>query len=183
MILNARSNSFYFVFPRGFFPPGIETKYFQYIKNQSIPYDTLTQYMNSTIQSVTFPSLQVDNVTQTRPLGKKITYQSATPIQNLFSQGFSVTFRMASGFINYFVMLETMLEHLNFKNPDLFVENLPLQVLDNSGNVVATVQFKGVTIASLSELNLNYTQNAPTATAFTAGFNYNYLGIDLDMAR
>ena len=183
MILNARANSFFFVFPKGFFPSGVEDKYFQYIKSQSIPYDTLTQYMNSTIQSVTFPSLSASSVTQTRPLGKTITYQSATPIQNMFSQGFSVTFRMASGFINYFVMLETMLEHLNFKNPNLFVENLPLQVLDNSGNVISTVQFKGVTVASLSELNLNYTQNAPTATSFTAGFNYNYLNIDLEMAR
>jgi hypothetical protein len=183
MILNARANSFYFVFPKGFFPPGVQDKYFQYIKSQSIPYDTLTQYMNSTIQSVTFPSLQATSVTQTRPLGKTITYQSATPIQNMFSQGFSVTFRMAEGFINYFVMLETVLEHLNFKNPDLFVENLPLQVLDNNGNVISTVQFKGVTVSSLSELNLNYTQNAPTATQFTVSFNYNYFSVDLEMAR
>ena len=183
MILNSRANSFYFVFPKGFFPSGVQDKYFQYIKNQSIPYDTLTQYMNSTIQSVSFPSLSASTVTQTRPLGKTITYQSSTPIQNMFSQGFTVTFRMAEGFINYFVMLETVLGHLNFKNPELFVENLPLQVLDNNGNVISTAKFKGVTITSLSELTLNYTQNAPTATTFSVGFNYNYLGIDLEMAR
>jgi hypothetical protein len=183
MILNARGNTFYFVFPKGFFPPGVQDKYFQYIKSQTIPYDTLTQFMNSTIQSVTFPSLQLDTVQQTRPLGKTITYQSATPIQNLFSQGFQVTFRMGEGFVNYFVMLETMLEHLNFKNPDLFVENLPLQTLDNNGNVITTIQFKGVTLASLSELNLNYTQNNPSPSSFTVGFNYNYLAIDLEMAR
>ena len=69
------------------------------------------------------------------------------------------------------------------RNPELFVENLPLQTLDNNGNVITTIQFKGVTIASLSELTLNYTQNAPSATSFTAGFNYNYLSIDLEMAR
>jgi hypothetical protein len=183
MILNARGNTFYFVFPKGFFPDEIQSKYFQYIKSQSIPYDTLTQYMNSTVQNVTFPSLQLDTVTQTRPLGKTITYQSATPIQNLFSQGFQVTFRMAEGFINYFVMLETMLTHLNFKNPELFVVNLPLQILDNNGNVITSVQFKGVTLAGLSELSLNYTQNAPSVTTFTASFNYNYLSIDLEMAR
>ena len=78
------------MFPKGFFPPGVQDKYFQYIKSQSIPYDTLTQYMNSTIQSVTFPALSATNVTQVRPLGKTITYQSATPIQNsekdLFAQ-------------------------------------------------------------------------------------------------
>ena len=182
MILNSRANSFYFVFPKGFFPPAVQDKYFQYIKSQSIPYDTLTQYMNSTIQSISFPSLQSTTVTQTRPLGKTITYQSATPIQNMFTQGISITFRTAEGFINYFIMLETVLEHLNFKNPDLFTENLLLQTLDNSGNVIATAQYKGVTIASLSELTLNYTQNAPTSTSFTLGLNYNYLGIDLEMA-
>ena len=89
MILNARANSFYFVFPRGFFPPGIQDKYFQYIKSQSLPYDTLTQFMNSTIQSVSFPSLTAGSVTQTRPLGKTVTYQSSIPIQNMFSQGFN----------------------------------------------------------------------------------------------
>ena len=183
MILNARANSFYFVFPKGFFPPSIQDKYFQYIKSQSIPYDTLTQYMNSTIQSVTFPSLQAPSVTQTRPLGKTIIYQSATPIQNMFSQGFNVSFRMAEGFINYFVMMETLLEHLNFKNANLFVENLPLQILNNNGDVISSVQFKGVIISSLSELNLNYTQNAPTVTNFTVGFSYNYLSVDLEMAR
>ncbi len=183
MILNARANSFYFVFPKGFFPPGVQNKYFQYLKSQSLPYDTLTQFMNSTIQTVSFPSLAATNVTQTRPLGKTITYQSSTPIQNMFSQGFSVSFRAAEGFTNYFIMLETMLEHLNFKNPEPFMGNLPLQILDNNGNVITTVQFKGVTVSSLSELSLNYTQNAPTATAFSAGFNYNYLSIDLEMAR
>jgi hypothetical protein len=101
----------------------------------------------------------------------------------MFSQGFNVSFRMAEGFINYFVMMETLLEHLNFKNSNLFVENLPLQILNNNGDVISSVQFKGVIISSLSELNLNYTQNAPTVTNFTVGFSYNYLSVDLEMAR
>jgi hypothetical protein len=49
--------------------------------------------------------------------------------------------------------------------------------------VISTVQFKGVTISSLSELNLNYTQNSPQVTNFTVSFNYNYLSIDLEMSR
>jgi hypothetical protein len=183
MILNSRANSFYFVFPKGFFPPDVESKYFAYIKGQSFPYDTLTQFMNSTIQSISFPSLQIDSVTQTRPLGKTITYQSATPVQNLFSQGVQVTFRMGEGFINYFVMMETILAHLNFKNPALFVDNLPLRIMDNQGNIITSIIFKGMTLASLSELSLNYTQNAPAATTFSVGFNYNYISIDLEMAR
>jgi hypothetical protein len=90
---------------------------------------------------------------------------------------------MGEGFINYFVMMETILAHLNFKNPALFVDNLPLRILDNQGNIITSVVFKGMTLSSLSELTLNYTQNAPSATSFSVGFNYNYISIDLEMAR
>jgi hypothetical protein len=79
--------------------------------------------------------------------------------------------------------METISAHLNFKNPALFVDNLPLRILDNQGNIITSVLFKGITIASLSELSLNYTQNAPAATSFSVGFNYNYISIDLEMAR
>ena len=104
-ILNARANSFYFVFPKGFFPEKVHQKYIDYLQKQPTPYDTLTSYMNSTIQSVTFPSMSIDSVEQVRNLGKKINYQSATPVQDLFNKEFQVTFRIAEGFINYFIML------------------------------------------------------------------------------
>jgi len=182
-ILNARANSFYFVFPKGFFPDKVHKKYVDYLKKQPTPYDTLTSYMNSTIQSVTFPSMSIDQVEQVRTLGKKINYQSATPVQDLFNREFQITFRIAEGFINYFIMLETVLEYLNFKNPGVYIQNLPLRTLDNEGNIISTVMFKEVTLTSFSELSLNYTQNSPTVYTFVAGFKCNYLGLDLEIGR
>ena len=182
-ILNARANSFYFVFPKGFFPDKVHQKYIDYLKKQPTPYDTLTSYMNSTIQSITFPSMSIDSVEQVRNLGKKINYQSATPVQDLFNRDFQVTFRIAEGFINYFIMLETVLDYLDMKNPTIFAQNLPLRTLDNNGTIITTVMFKEVIFSSFSELNLNYTQNAPSVYTFSVGFRCNYIGLDLEIGR
>ena len=75
MLLNPKGNSFYFVFPRGFFPKSVVDKYLPYIKRQPIPFDNIDDYMNSTIQTIGFPNMTIDSVEQVRNLGKKISYK------------------------------------------------------------------------------------------------------------
>jgi len=182
-ILNVRSNSFYFNFPKGFFPGSVETKWIDYLKKQPTPYDTLTSYMNSSIQSVSFPTMNIDLVSQTRNLGKQINYQSATPVQDLFSRDFSVSFRISEGFVNYFIMLETVLDKLAFQNDDLFTPILPLRILDNEGGVVISVLFKEVTLTSVNNIDLNYTANAPTVQTFTVGFKCNFMELNSEVQK
>jgi hypothetical protein len=79
--------------------------------------------------------------------------------------------------------METLLEKLNFKNPDVYIQNLPVRIMDNQGNILVSVTFKEVTLTSLSAIDLNYTQNAPQVNTFQVGFKYNYIGIDLEIAR
>ena len=182
-ILNARSNIFYFNFPKGFFPQSVELKWVDYLKKQPTPYDTITSYLNSSIQSVGFPSMSIDLVTQTKNLGKQINYQSATPVQDLFTRDFDVTFRIGEAFTNYFIMLETVLDKLAFQNDDLFTPILPLRILDNEGGVVTSVLFKEVTITSVSNITLNYTQNSPSVNTFTVGFKCNFMEINLEVQK
>jgi hypothetical protein len=183
MILNARANSFYFNFPKNFFSDAIAQKWIDYLKKQPTPYDTVTSFMNSTIQSVSFPGMNIDLVTQTKNLGKQISYQSATPVQDLFTRDFEVTFRIGEGFVNYFIMLETVLEKLSFANDNLFIPILPLRILDNEGNIVTSVYFKEVNITAISNLNLNYTANAPQVYTFSVSFKCNYLEINLEIQK
>lgn len=183
MLLNPKGNSFYFVFPKNFFPEIIVEKYLPYLKKQPIPYDTLQAYVNSTIQSITFPSMSIDTVDQIRPLGKKVYYKSGTPIQNMFTSDFTITFRAVDGFINYFIMLDTILYFLNFINPQLFIEDLPMRILDSEGNIVVSCTYQEVVLTSFSNLDLNYVSNSPQPTIFTIGFRYNYLDIKLEANR
>jgi hypothetical protein len=180
MLLNPKGNSFYFVFPRGFFPPVVVDKYLPYIKKQPIPFDNINDYMNSTIQTIGFPGMNIDSVEQVRNLGKKISYKSSTPVQDLFSQDFTVGFKNADGFINYFIMLDTILHFLNFENPQLHLQDLPLRIMDNEGNIVMSVTFQGTILTSYSELQLSYASNTNQFTPFTLGFKCNYIDIVLE---
>jgi hypothetical protein len=182
-LINPRGNTFYFTFPKGFFPEEVVKKYEPFIKRQTIPFDTIGAYINSTIQSVSFPSLTIDGVEQTRMLGKRISYQSATPVQDLFNKDIAVTFKMVDGYINYFIVLETILHHLNFKTGDLYLPNLPLRMMDGNGNIIVSVQFKLVTVTSVSEISLSYTANTPQATNFSLGMKANYIDLDLEIER
>lgn len=180
MILNPKASNFYFNFPKGFFSERVVEKYTKYIEKQPIPFESVQQYVNSTIQSISFPSLSIDTVEQVRPLGKKITYKSATPIQDLFSKEITINFKSTDGFINYFIMLDTILDFLNFGNPQVFVQSLPLRILDNEGNVVFSVVFDEVLFSSFGGLELNYTNNNPSYTGFSLGFTCNYLDVKFE---
>jgi hypothetical protein len=180
MILNPKASSFYFNFPKGFFSERVIEKYSKYIEKQPIPFDDVQQYVNSTIQSISFPSLNIDTVEQVRPLGKKISYKSATPVQDLFSKDINIVFKAADGFINYFIMLDTVLDFMNFGNSQVFVQSLPLRIMDNEGNIVVSVVFDEVLFTSFSGLELNYTNNNPAYTGFTLGFTCNYLDIKFE---
>jgi hypothetical protein len=181
MIVNSRASNFYFVFPKGFFPESVTKKYLPYVKNLQTPYDTLTQFMNSMIQSINFPGMSISQSQQVKYLGKKINYKSATPVQDLFNQDFSVSFRMADGFINYWIMLDTILNFENFKNDQAFIPSLPLRFLDKQGNILVTNNFKDVVITSISEVQLNYSQNSPQVSVFSVGFKSNFMHIELHM--
>lgn len=183
MILNPKASSFYFNFPKGFFSDRVIQKYDPYIKKQPIPFDNVQQYVNSTIQSISFPGLNIDSVEQVRPLGKKISYKSSTPIQDLFSNDIMINFKASDGFINYFIMLDTVLDFLNFANPEVFSQTMPLRIMDGEGNVVVSVTFDQVLFTSFSGLELNYTNNNPAYTSFSLGFTFNYLDIKFEAER
>ncbi len=180
MLLNPKLNSFYFNFPKGFFTERVTQKYQKYIEKQPIPFDTVAQYVNSTIQSIGIPGLTIDSVEQIRPLGKKISYKSATPVQDLFTQEFTIGFRNVDGFINYFIMMDAIVDFLNFGNPDLFIQDLPVRIMDSEGNVVVSVTFQEVIFTSFSNIDLNFTNNNPQYQAFSLGFKCNYIDIKFE---
>jgi hypothetical protein len=175
MLINPKLNSFYFNFPKGFFSERVTGKYEAYIKKQPIPFDNVQQYVNSTIQSINIPGLSIDSVEQVRYLGKKANYKSSTPIQDLFSKDFTIGFKETDGFINYFIMLDTVLDFLNFGNPQIFIQDLPVRIMDSEGNVIVSLTFKEVIFTSFSEISFSYTANNPQFQSFSLGFKCNYL--------
>lgn len=180
MIINSRSTNFWFTFPKGFFSDAVVEKYEAYVKRHYLPYDTVENFMASSIQSVTFPTISMDPVQQTRLLGNKQEYKNSTPIKDLFTREMTVTMKSFEGYINYWIFMESVLEYLNFDNKKLYLDDFGLRVLDQEGRTVTTCQFKGVYFKSLSEISLSFSDNNPDFRTFTSTFGFLKMDIFLD---
>ena len=182
MILNARQNGFCFLLPKGFLDPSVVQKYEGYVKRMPVPYDTLNDFINATIQSVNFPTLRtVDTTEQIRPGGFKQTYKSATTLQNLIQRDFTVTFKLGEGFINYWIIYENIVKFLDFQNPEQYLPDFRLLLLDNEGIVMSSILLQQPTVTSLSELQLNYSSTTPQFSTFSVGFRCNYVNLKLEI--
>jgi len=182
MILNARQNGFIFNFPKGFIYPEVVEKYEGYIKRMPIPYDTVNDFINATIQSVNFPTIRsIDNVEQIRPGGYKQNYKSSTTLQNLIQRDFTVSFKIGEGFINYWVLYENIVRFLDFQNPEQYLPDFRLLLLDNEGIIMASVILQQPIVTSISDLQLNYASTTPQFSTFSIGFRCNYVNVKLEI--
>ncbi len=182
MILNAMQNGFIFNFPKGFIYPEVVEKYEGYIKRMPIPYDTVNDFINATIQSVNFPTIRsIDNVEQIRPGGYKQNYKSSTTLQNLIQRDFTVSFKLGEGFINYWVLYENIVRFLDFQNPEQYLPDFRLLLLDNEGIIMASVILQQPIVTSISDLQLNYASTTPQFSTFSIGFRCNYVNVKLEI--
>ena len=71
MLLNSRQNGFIFSFPPDFFRERVKEKYKKYYQSLILPYDSIDDFMASTVQTIDFPGWTMAPTEQIRLLGKK----------------------------------------------------------------------------------------------------------------
>ena len=181
MLLNSRQNGFIFHFPPDYFDAEIKEKYKKYYQSLILPYDTINDFMSSTVQSIDFPGWQMDPVVQTRIFGKKQEYKNATQVVDLFTREFSITFKLTDAYLNYFIFLENSLKYLDFSNRDQpTFSPMRLSLLDNEGYLVSSIIFNRPVLKSQDGFKLSYSSATPDFRTFTAKFAYFDFDIELD---
>lgn len=202
MILNARQNSFFILFPTDFFNQTVQEKYSKYYRSLLLPYKSLSDFMASTVQTINFPGFSSNLQTQTRTLGKIQEVQSSKPIADMFNRELKITFKLTDAYLNYFVFLDNALNYLepanvnpentqrslgqalsvpamaNVNHP--FFQPIRLTLLNNEGYAVSSIIFNRPMLKSLSEMNLSYSSITPQFTTFTATFQYYNFDLELD---
>ena len=88
---------------------------------------------------------------------------------------------MGEGFINYWIVYENIVKFLDFQNPEQYLPDFRLMLLDNDGIIMASVILEQVTVTSLSEIQLNYSSTTPQFTTFSVGFRCNYVNTKLEI--
>lgn len=191
--LSPRYDLFRFSFPKDFLPKEVEEKYQTILnKNQGVIV-TPIDYLNESIQGVTFPGISDILVQQaqhstnggTRRLGKinvepktDIIYQTSSNPLDKITKEFKVTFRYNQGLYNYFMMYESIFYQV-YKNlegghiPVLYVE-----LLNGEGNRVSRIVFKDVLMDGIDGLEFNYNKVDREAGTFDVTFKFNNIDFE-----
>ena len=182
MILNSRNNSYDFRFPRNFIPEEVVEKYKKYLNR--VPGGLLAEpvdFVNYSIQGINIPGITFDPITQADNDGTTRYHRGAVPIQNTITREFTVTFQLLDGFINYWIMMDTLLYYYARTTKQPYIEPFTLRILDAEGASVAFMKFEKIILNSINELNLNMAENVADFSTFECSFFYNKMSLDLEI--
>jgi hypothetical protein len=204
MILSARQNGFLISFPETFFSKAISKKYEKYYNSLIMPYETIEDFMASTIQSVTFNGFTVPMVSQVRPLGKMQEFHSAKPIAEMFERKFTIKFKLSDAYLNYFIFLDNALNYLDQGNLEptnlrrslsgvgkpsvvdpqgITLDPIRLTLLNNEGYAVSSIVFNHPILSGMTNISLSYNENAPKFNTFEVSFQFYNFDIALDFGE
>lgn len=182
MILNSRNNLYDFRFPRNFIPEEVADKYRKYLNK--IPGNLMAEpidFINYSIQGINIPGISFDPTTQADNDGTTRYHRGAVPIQNTIERQFTVTMQLLDGFINYWIMQDTLLYYYARSTKKAFTEDLTLRILDAEGASVAYLKFNSPIMNSINELNLNMSENVADFSTYEVTFYYNKLELKLEI--
>jgi len=172
MILNAKNNNFRFEFPRNFFEDNITKEYEYIIKRLPCPYKTIRDYVNASIQEVTFPSVSLPKVEQQSLHNPEIPWKGKGNLELNIDKEITVTFKLYEGFVNYWIMFEHLDHFYKYTTRKQFLPDMFLMFLDNTGYELFTIKFGRIIYNGISDLSLSFATNVPEFNTFTCDFTY-----------
>jgi len=183
MILNSRNNLFNFKFNRNFIPKEVAEKYRPYLNR--MPGNLISEpidFVNYSIQGVAIPGLAFDPVQQSPNDGTIIYHRGSIPIQNTIAdRQVKVELQLLDGYINYWILQDTLLYYYSKTTKKPFIEDLKLQIMDAEGINVMSCMFEKPVFNEISELELNMSSNVAEFATFTLNFYYNKFNIKLEI--
>jgi hypothetical protein len=173
----ARKDLFYIEFTKKFIPEEIEDFYRPYVKSMPTQIESPRVLVESSLQGVTVPSYQFDGVNQghvdtLNKNGITTNWRSTLNGQELTVKNLSLTFKLLNGYVNYWMLLDTFFYHYDMKNPEAFIGDITLRMLDNQENVMFSRVYRDCIFTGISDFELSYSENIQTFETFTIDLQY-----------
>lgn len=177
MILNAKNNNFRLEFPKEFFFDDVVNKYKFYLQRTPVPYTTIKDFINSSIQGVSFPAAEAPEPVEQILYEDPIKWRGRGKLERWINRDFTVTFKLYEAYINYWIMFEQLQKFYAYEQPNYMLGDLVLSFLDNTGFEIIAFKFEKIVYTGISELDLSFSSNIPEFTTFTCDFKFNYMDI------
>jgi hypothetical protein len=166
MYTNSDQSNFLISLPQDWLYDEIQEKYLTYIKRLPQPFDTVTDFLNSTIQSCTFPGFEFQTIERstrdTRTIDK-----GGFDASSYSNRTLTINFKTVSGFANYFILLDQIILFYSFSNGDRFLPPVRLTILDEYGHNAATFLISKIVPSAISDLELSYSSDVPEFRTFS----------------
>ncbi len=172
MILNSLNNQFVVQFPKGFFYPEIVARWTPVVNRLKLPYESLEDFINATVQSISFPAIELPAVTQ--PQGQfKIMQRPGKELEPLVEKNLTVTFKLSEGFISYWIMFEQIELFQEYGERIPFWPPMYVSFLDHHGFELVAFSFEKIIPLNLGQFEISYAQTAAEFNTFTLLLRYN----------
>ena len=175
-ILNAKNNMFTIWFPPNFFYPEVVRKWEPVVKRLKLTYNTIEDFFNASIQSVTIPELSLQVPTQ-QQRQFEIGYKGGKELEPVFQKTLDVTFKLSEGFITYWIIFDQIEEYLTYKEGDVFWPPMYVSFLDHHGLELVAFEFNMIVPTGLSQFDVSYATTAADFNTFVLGLRYNRFNI------
>lgn len=173
MILDSKLNNFVVLFPETFWATELKKRYEDYYNYKDLPYENLGDFVFSTVQSISFPDLKIKTTQQIRKYGKQADYKGSDVVEDTLTRGFTISFKLGEGSLNYRFLHENIIHYLDHKNETQYFDNMMLGVLDSEGYLMEVTTFKQVIITGISGIQFNYTGIDGGFNKFDVTFKFN----------
>lgn len=174
MLLNNLAQQFVVSFDYNTFYPDVEKTWMPLLKRMSMPFMSIEDFINFNIQSINFPSLNTQNVTQ--QIGQyQITKRGGKELDQVMDKTFQLTIKLTESYISYFICREQYEYFLKMVDvQELYFPPITITLLDDGGFETISYKYHQLTPTTLSDINLSYVARIGTYNSFTWGFTFNY---------
>jgi len=178
MRLSSQPSQFVFNLPSDFLPQEIINSYKSVLEKNWVQYENVIDYINSTIKSVSYPGLSLTTPEQNLYHGKVRSYKPATNINDILtSREIGVSLRSVDSDLNYWLCVDILSKHyLDVIN--LYINPFKLTAVDIHRDAIYEIRFLEIIMASIGEMQFDYSQQKVNAKDFTINFKFNFVEVE-----
>ena len=176
MILNNLSNQFVVRFPKGFFYQDIRKKWDPVVERLKLPYMNLEDFINACVQSISFPTVELNNVSQQQTMFD-IQYRPGKELEPLLEKNLTITFKLTESFLSYWILFDQIEAFLAYEQTVPFWPPMYVSFLDHKGFELVVFSYEKIVPTNLSQFEISYAQSAAQFNTFTMGIRYNRYNI------
>jgi len=141
------------------------------IKRMKLPYLSVEDFINASLQSISFPEMSLNN-TEQMVKHLPVPHRQAKDIESTINKDLRLTFKLAEGFISYWILYEQIEEFHKYKYNIPFWPPMYLSFLDHYGFELVVFSFEKIIPTALSSLELSYSTTLADFKTFELGLKY-----------